>query len=54
MHIAPFQQACVRQITLAAQLALGELKAEDAPRPRTGIRVAEVKTAQVLKTQVLE
>ena len=40
--------------SLAAQLALGELKAEDAPRPRTGIRVAEVKTALVLETQVLE
>ena len=40
--------------SVAARLALGELKAEDAPRPRTGIRVAEVKTAQVLETQVLE
>lgn len=35
--------------SLAAQLALGELDPQDAPRPRTGIRVAEVKTALVLE-----
>ncbi|WP_407568659.1 ATP-grasp domain-containing protein [Deinococcus altitudinis] len=35
--------------SLAAGLALGELLPEDAPRPRTGIRVAEVKTALVLE-----
>ena len=35
--------------SVAAQLALGELDPEDAPRPRTGIRVAEVKTALVLE-----
>ena len=35
--------------SVAAGLALGELKAEDAPRPRTGIRVAEVKAALVLE-----
>ncbi len=40
--------------SVAARLALGELRAEDAPRPRTGIRVAEVKTAEVLEGQVLE
>ena len=34
--------------SLAARLALGEMRAEDAPVPRTGIRVAEVKTALVL------
>ena len=35
--------------SVAAGLALGELKAEDAPRPRTGIRVVEVKAALVLE-----
>lgn len=35
--------------SLAARLALGELNPEDAPKPRTGIRVAEVKTALVLE-----
>ncbi len=35
--------------SLAARLALGELNPEDAPKPRTGIRVAEVKTARVLE-----
>ncbi|WP_424951633.1 ATP-grasp domain-containing protein [Deinococcus sp.] len=37
--------------SLAAQLALGELKPADAPTPRTGLRVAEVKTALVLTEQ---
>jgi ATP-grasp in the biosynthetic pathway with Ter operon len=40
--------------SLAAQLALGELRAADAPQPRTGIRVAEVKTAQVLEVTAQE
>ena len=40
--------------SLAARLALGELRAEDAPRPRTGIRVAEVKTALVLEMHAPE
>ena len=35
--------------SLAAELALGELSPEDAPRPRTGTRVSEVKTARVLE-----
>jgi ATP-grasp in the biosynthetic pathway with Ter operon len=40
--------------SLAAQLALGELQAADAPEPRTGIRVAEIKTAQVLEVAAEE
>jgi hypothetical protein len=39
--------------SLAARLALGELPPADATRPRTGLRVAEVKTAVALSEQNL-
>jgi len=44
--------AGVNFASLAAQLALGELDAADAPRPRTGLRVAEVKTALILNDEL--
>ena len=46
--------AGVNFASLAARLALGEVRATDVPGPRTGIRVAEVKTAQVLEVHAPE
>ncbi len=41
--------AGVNFASLAARLALGEVRAQDVPAGRTGLRVAEVKTAVVLE-----